>query len=130
MHRGVIYGVIAFGLAVGLGAFAYAVPHGVSLPWAVKIFALLVGVLIVSPLKQAASRSTPRGDRRETIGVAMLCFALLVAAGGVIVGIVGGAQWLEVAGGLLAIAVVVAAGGTVVLRGMRRKAPDAMSWHP
>lgn len=124
-----MYGVIAFGLAVGLCAFAHAVASGMSLPLAARILAVLVGALVVYPLKLAAFRSTRRVDGRETIGVALLVFAVLVAAGGVIVGVVGGAPWLKAAGGLMVIAVVVAAVGATVLRGTRRKAPDAIRGH-
>ncbi len=129
MHRGVIYGVIAFGLVVGLVAFVCAVKSGWSLPLAAKVLAVLVFALVVHPLKSVAFKSKSRGDRRDTIGIALLVFAVLVAAGGVIVGVVGRGPWFEAAAGLLAIAVVVATAGVLALRG-RRKAPDSMGWHP
>ena len=131
MHRGVLYGVIAFGLAVGLGAFVYALATGWSLALAAKVAAILVGGLVLHPLKFVALRPRLRSDRRETLGVALLVFALLVAAGGIVVGVVGRGPWLGAAAGLVAIAVAFAAAGMFVLRhgDRRRTAPDAIRWH-
>jgi len=129
MHRGVVYGVIAFGLVVALGAFAHAVASGWSLRLAAEILAVLLFALVLYPLKLVALEPTRRGERRETVGVALLVFAILVAAGGVIVAVVGRGPWLEAAAGLVVIAVVVGAAGALVLRGPRRKAPDAIRWH-
>lgn len=126
VRRGVFYGVVAFGLAVGIGAAAYVLATGGSLELAATILAVLVGALVLYPLKFAAFRLPPRGDRRETLGVALVVFALLVAAAGVIVGVVGRSPWFRAAACLVTIAVVFGAAGMFVLR--RRPAADAISW--
>lgn len=130
MHRGVLYGVVAFGLVVGLGAFAYSLAGGESLTRAVWVCAVLVAALVFFPLRHLApggTRATSRGGRRETLGVALLVFALLTCAGGVIVGLVGQGPWIREAVALLAVAAVVAGAGVWVLR--RRPARDALTWH-
>lgn len=129
MHRGVFYGVIAFGLAVGLCTLVYLLARGSSLTDAGKIVAMLVVVLAVRPLVPVARKSRLRGGRRATLGVALLVFALLAGAGGVIVALVGRGRWIGSAAALLAIAVAFAVAGALVLRMPgRAAAPDAMRW--
>jgi peptidoglycan/LPS O-acetylase OafA/YrhL len=146
VRRGVLYGVIAFGLVAGLGAFVYELATGGSLKFAGTTLAILVAALVIHPLKLVAFRVELRrdrhgcklvvfrtqlhGDRPETLGVALAVFAFLVGALGVIVGVVGRRPWLGAAAGLVGIAVVFAALAAWVLRArdQRRPATDGMRW--
>jgi hypothetical protein len=130
MHRGVLYGVIAFGLVVSLAAFFYALAKGRALWPAAYVAALLAGGLVLYPLRDILLGRTPanlRGNTREALGVALLVFALLTAATGIIVGVVGREPWLSSAVALAALAGMVAAAGAWVLK--RRKTGDTIRWH-
>jgi hypothetical protein len=123
----VLYGVLAFGLTVGVTAFVHILATGGSLEFAATILGILVGALVLTPLKLIAFRLPPRGARRQTLGLALHVFALLIAAGAVIVAIVGRGPWLGAAACLVGIALVLAGAGVVALQ--RRPADNPMKWH-
>jgi hypothetical protein len=129
MHRGVVYGVIAFGLAVGLCTLACLLARGWPLASAGKIVVTLVIALAVRPLFPVR-KARLRGGRRATLGLALLVFAILAGAGGIVVGVVGGRAWIGPAAALAAIAVTLGAAGALVLRipSGRRTVAGTMRW--
>jgi hypothetical protein len=102
---------------------------GGSLGFATMVLATLVFGLVLFPLKHVGFRPKLRGNRRETLGVALLVFALLVAGGGVAIGIFGKEPWLVAAVALVAVAVVIAAAGAAVLWLPRRTPSETIRWH-
>jgi hypothetical protein len=127
VHRGVLYGAIAFGLAVSLVGFVYILATGKPLKFAVFAAAMLAAGLVVYPLRFVLfRRASLRGSRRETFAVALLVFALLTAATGIIVAVVGKEAWFGRAAALVLLAGAIAAAGAWALK--RREAPDAITW--
>jgi len=128
VHRGVWFGVIAFGVVVSLSGFVYALALGRSLGAALAVLGLLGGALVLYPLAHVGRGPAKRGDPRETASVALLVFALLTAASAVLVGTVGGRPWWPHAAGLLAVAFACAGAGALLRR--RPDTPaETMRWH-
>lgn len=118
MHRGVVFGVIAFGLLASLA--------GLLLSGSIRVASALFGALVIFALRPARGLRL-RGSARETVAVALFTFGILTAALGVILGAVGGLPWLLPASVLLAVALVAAAAGAWTLP--RRRDPATVHWH-
>jgi hypothetical protein len=129
MRRGVLLGVIAFGVGVSLAAFVLALADGMRLGRAAWIAALIFAGLVLFPLRYVAF-TKPRGDARDTAPVALATFGVLAAVSGVLLGLVGGARLLVPAGALLVLGIgVIAAGAWVERSRAREPRADVMRWH-
>jgi hypothetical protein len=129
MRRGVLFGVIAFGVGVSLAAFVLALADGMRLGRAAWVAALIFAGLVLFPLRYVVF-TKPRGDARDTVPVALATFGLLAAVSGVLLGLVGGARLLVPAGALLVLGIGAIAAGVWVDRSRRREPrADVMRWH-